>query len=532
MRIRAIALAVVLAGSALLAFAPLGVQAAVPTLESMDIQRVTEPAGPAAGFALAAAETVVSFTATADNTGSVDPHAELVLTKVCGSPGCYEVRRSMQRSGDDWQADLSSKDDDVLVGTYAVAVQFNAGSDVAVRPTNRTFTVTSSDSKAPTLELVGGGTRADIGPGEVVRVSASDPLLWRVTYQIEGLPQETLLAAPYQLAGDAFAQGISHVTFRAYDRALHMQSLLVTILHDTVAPQLAVAAANVTYLGVPLQVAVGVTDDSNVTLTLVAPDAVNQTEVAVVGPNGTHMFKLDAMHAGNTTFLVRAVDQVGLSTDAVLPFEVRQPTTDIELTSFVADPPDPLLGQSVVLKATVRQIDGVVPVDVNVTIGNATHIGRLGLSNSSVAQDTLRLGLGVHSVNATAAVLGDIPEVNATNQAASVSFEVFLGRVVNGTQSYDIRANDRGFAMEAVGKDGTIYPLHLEEAGSGVVYAFNVSGVDLHWDPLRQVTDLTPPAKTSSSTAPVVADKKSPGAGPLVALLVVALAAVAQRRRL
>lgn len=186
-------------------------------------------------------------------------------------------------------------------------------------------------------------------------------------------------------------------------------------------------------------------------------------------------------------------------------------------------------------------------------------------------------GPGRHHISAKAVVPTEVNDPNPDNDVGGTDLEVFLGAVVDGPDTYYIRASDQGvvpqlaggavqFASDSGSAVVGTHDLSFDQSGGHPVYHFNVTAIqdghsvtkEIYWDPTarahvngaeawpdaanpdahckpghtpvddacRAVTVASAP-KGASSSSPA---KKSP-AGGAAFLAVLAVLAVAVRRR-
>jgi hypothetical protein len=525
------AAALLLVAVALAACLPVA-SAAGPTLASLVIKD-----GKGAVLANAAAKT-----ATAELTGTVESllfdatlngtvtSAELVLRVSCGTSACHHLDRLMQLTAGHWILSLPLDEPDLIEASYVVEVRVFSGADVAQLPTGKTLTITAADTTSPALGLAGGGTKASLGANDVLRVTASDNLLWKVTHQTAGLAFESPLAAPYVLGGSGFIEGNTTMVLRAYDRGGHVTKLDITVFRDATAPTLTTRLPSVGYLGVPMVLDVTVLDASDSTLSLSG----NGSQSALVAAGvASKAFVVTPDALGNLSYVLRAIDALGNEASLLVTIPIEEPFTDLAITAARLDPAGPLLlGDAAQLQVTVAQEDGVMPVAAQLflegaPIANAT----LAAGAKQVLSHPVTLALGINTFHLTLDNLTAVPELNATDQAFNLSVEVFLGRVLSDQGTYHIRGDNRGLPSVAVSESGATYALRLEDEGTRTVYAFNATGGELHWDPQNRVTDLRTPESSSSSSTTPSDDKLAPIPGSVWVILVLAALAVARRRR-
>ena len=131
---------------------------------------------------------------------------------------------------------------------------------------------------------------------------------------------------------------------------------------------------------------------------------------------------------------------------------------------------------------------------------------------------------GQYAYNATIHAIDGVNETDDGDQTDLGFFEVFMGKVIHRDDVYYVRISDGGIEpSHAVSAGGSLYDLTPKDMESRTVYTFQAKGVDLYWDPLQRITDLTPAD---------VEDEDSPGAPVVMLLALIAAAAFAARRRM
>ena len=131
---------------------------------------------------------------------------------------------------------------------------------------------------------------------------------------------------------------------------------------------------------------------------------------------------------------------------------------------------------------------------------------------------------GQYAYNATIHAVEGVNETDDGDQTDLGFFEVFMGKVVHKDDIYYMRLGEGGIEpSHAVSPGGSLYDVSPQNLANRTVFAFTAKGVDLYWDPLQRVTDLTPEEP---------GDEESPGVPALAALLVVVAAAYVARRRM
>ncbi|MGB1585427.1 MAG: hypothetical protein ACPHID_00065 [Thermoplasmatota archaeon] len=335
------------------------------------------------------------------------------------------------------------------------------------------------------------------------------------------------LRVPYVIGPQDLQQGMQALTITATDRAGRAVSLEVDADVDTKAPLVDVALPALTYQGVPFDVRVQVDDANDYTATAILDDVrINQTG----GPGvGLVPFTFERDLLGNGSLLVRVVDVYGnqfLRQVNVTTVEARTDSTvRVEVT-----PSHPLPQENVTVRFTAQQQSGVATLPFNLTL----TVDGLGVVCCDEGVDVplnvpyeyafSRFYLpGQYAFNATIAPVPGVNETDDSDQTDVGFFEVFMGKVVYNDETYFMRLGDGGIEpSHAVSPGGSLYDVTAREQNGGTVFAFTAKGVDLYWDPLMRVTDLTP-----EETEP---GEESPGVPVALVLLLVGMLAWARRR--
>lgn len=451
------------------------------------------------------------------------------------------VDLAMQRSANIWSVGLSVSTPDLVAGDWTAdffGVRPNGGSLVG----SRALDVTANDRFPPRMVLATtAATPVLLGPGDSVGLLVSDPLLRRVTYQFGGLPTPLPLAFPYALRGDILPEGITEVTFEASDRAGHVSTLVVDVERDSFVPTLELVLPEHAYLGAPLAVQAVVREDGPFTLRLEANGTTDEATVTGRSPtdaNRTTTFTLVASEGESLTIVVEAIDRVGNRAVAARDIRLEPPIVDAKAVSLVAETPAPFFVQDPVrLVAVVQQVDGVATLPLTVTLAaagqSASFVPSIAPGANGSVTWTADLPGGVHEVVATVAAPATANETDPTNQESRLTIEVFLGGIQVNGKHFVIRASDKGLPAAAVEFGSTrSYPLKIVDQGSGVAYQFTAAGNQTHvWDPLDPVQDLREDEEESESSSSTADSKGAAAPGLVMALLVVALAALSQRRK-
>jgi MYXO-CTERM domain-containing protein len=452
------------------------------------------------------------------------------------------VDLALQRSASIWSVGLSVSTPDLVAGAWTVdfyGVSSGGGSLVG----SRALDVTADDRFPPRLFLASSSaTPILLGPGDSVSLLVSDPLLRRVTYQFGGLPEPLPLAFPYALRGDILPDGITEVTFRATDRAGHSSSLAVDVERDSFVPRLSLVLPEHAYLGGELRVEAVVQEDGPYTLRLNASGVEDELTVSgrsATTVNRTSTFRLLPTEGDSLTIVVEAIDRVGNRALAAHDIRLEPPIVDAKAVSLAAETPAPFFVQDPVrLVAVVQQVDGVATLPLTVTLAaagqSASFVPSVAPGSSGSVTWTADLPGGMHEVVATVAAPATANETDPANQEARLAIEVFLGGIQVNGKHFVIRASDRGLPTAALEFGSTrTYPLKIVDQGSGVAYQFTAGGNQTYvWDPLDPVQDLREDEEESESSSSTADSKGAAAPGLVMALLVVALAALAQRRRI
>jgi hypothetical protein len=452
------------------------------------------------------------------------------------------VDLAMQRSGSVWSVGLAVSTPDLVTGDWTVDF-FGVGPGGGSLVGSRTLEVTASDRFPPRLLLASSSTTPILlGPGDSVSLAVSDPLLRRVTYQFGGLPEPLPLAFPYALRGDVLPDGITEVTFRATDRAGHVSTLAVDVERDSFVPKISLVLPPKAYLGGELLVTAVVLEDGPYALHLNASGVEDDLSVSgrsATTVNRTSTFRLLPTEGDNLTIVVEVTDRVGNRAIAARQVELHPPIVDAKGVALVAETPAPLFAQDPVrLVATVQQVAGVATLPLTVTLAgagqSASFVPNVAPGAAVAVTWTADLAGGVHEIVSTVAAPATANETDPTNQESRLSVEVFLGGIQVDGKHYVIRASDKGLPKAALEFGSTrSYPLKIVDLGSGVAYEFTAAGNRTYvWDPLDPIQDLRDDEVDGSDSGSTTGDSKGAAApGLLMALLVIALAALAQRRK-
>jgi MYXO-CTERM domain-containing protein len=432
-----------------------------------------------------------------------------------------------------------------VVGPHAGPTDTGAANDRGGSATvkQRGLTVTLSDTAAPMLEVLPFGDPIRLGPGDAIEITVEEDFLRAVTIQHAGLPQPVALQAPYHLSVSSLPEGVTNVTVRASDRAGQVSEAAVRIDRDTVAPRLAVSAPEVAYTGVPFAILADTVERSQHTVRLQDNGTVETRNVAASPSEATaaNVFVVTADEVGTAVYTVEAIDLMGNRVSAQLQVPIVQPPTDVRAVSVGLEPgAAPFAGHAAHVVATIEQVGGVTALPVVVTFATAgqqqAFTVTVPAAGPKLVEWNVSLPAGPRQVTVHVESPSFANETDPGNQDASATIETFLGSARAGGDRFLIRADSRGLPAQAVQDGGTkTYPLVLVQTGRGVVYEFTLAGnVTGTWDPLDpRAGDAEPePAEDDdSSSSSTDGSKGAPAPGLVIALLVVALAALVQRRK-
>lgn len=450
-----------------------------------------------------------------------------------------ELAMTRQPDGN-WTVPLAVSTPDFVAGTWQAAF-------VALRPAGASVLATRAidaearDTQPPQLALAQAVSPVVLGPGEAVDLTVKDPLLRKVTFELPGL-LPVALPAPYSLSGEALPEGRSEVTFTAYDRAAHKTVLTADLVRDTRAPAVNLTVPEHVYDGVPFIAYARVAEAGPYTVRFTSngtrtPD-VQVTGEAAPGVNRTTAFTVKPDQTGNLTLSIEVVDQAGFVNITARHLAVERPVTDLHMSRLATQPAGPQFAQrAVLLTATLEQERGVakLPVPVTLSVGGQSFssVEDLAASGPRTLRWEVHLPGGQYTALASATVPEGVNETDPGDEEDTFDVEVFLGRLIDNGTAYDIRAGPNGLPSSAVLEGrATTYPLELVSSGRGVAYEFEVGNRTLTWDPLSPMGQEASSTSSSSASSSTGGSKPASAAGPLVALLVVALAGLAQRRRL
>jgi hypothetical protein len=525
--------------AALLALSALAVPAA-PAAAAIELD-ASHPATTEVDLAADAGETLV-FRLDGHNFSAGGPIRSAAVRLAAQGEPPLEVAMA-PAAGQNWTASLPVWTPDLVKGSWAVTYVVLRDSGTATLTGHR-VDVIARDTASPQLALARPASPVIVGPGDSVQLTVRDPLLRRVTFEFGGLPPRPL-PDPYALRGDALPEGRTEVTFKASDRAGHTTTLKVDVVRDTAAPELNLTLPDRVYVGVPFLAYARVTEAGPYTLRFAIngtaqPDA-QVTGTVAPGIARSSAFTVTPEHAGNLSVSVAVTDQAGQVTLGGRILHVEPPITDLRLSRLAPAPGTQFAQRPVLLTATLEQEEGVatLPVPVVLSVGGRSfaRVEEVAASGPRLLTWEVALPGGRHTARAVAEVPEDANETAPGDENATVQFEVFLGRVLHDGVAYVIRAGANGLPSSAVeeGREKS-YPLEVVDAGKGVAYRFELAGNEtVDWDPLDPLDESSAGNGTGSSTSTSTGgdgSRPAPGAAPLVALLLVAVAAWVQRRRL
>lgn len=438
-------------------------------------------------------------------------------------------------SATEWSGLVAVDEPDLVTGQWTVAaygLKDGAGSLLGSRP----VTVTASDNVAPLILVTPTSTAGRpvlLGPSDTLELRVLESLLRNVTFTYEGLPSPGEMTEPYSLSESALPEGRSNVTFTAHDRNGRRGSVTVPVDRDTITPAVTLVAPETVYADVPFRLGMSVLERSAHTLVLDAAGAVSEYVLKGTGSNAT-VTTVEITPDGVGPFTVRlaANDTAGNEQVVVRQFNAVLPVTDLRVSSVrLTSPATNIQREGLTVVATVAQAPGVAPLPVVVTFtsGATTASFNVTVPANGTADVTWTTSLpaGPRSILVHAQRPAAANETGPGDENGTLAVEVFTGRVTIGSQVYNIRTDNRGLPAQAV-LSGTArtYPLTLVNQASGVAYQFTADGNrTVVWDPLQpiQTVDTSEPAEDG--------DKDAPAPGLLLALAVLALAVLAQRRR-
>ncbi|HJQ93375.1 MAG TPA: hypothetical protein VJ874_03705, partial [Candidatus Thermoplasmatota archaeon] len=351
------------------------------------------------------------------------------------------------------------------------------------------------------------------------------------------------LAYPYTLPGDVLPQGQSTVLFQADDRAGHSTTLTVVVDRDALAPRVALQMPAHAYAGASLTFLSLVKEDGPHTLRLVSNGSL-VSEVRIPGyaspeTNRTHAFTVAVPPNGTLRLQIEAIDRAGNFAMASHELPVEPPIVDARAVGLHIEGPVPLYVRDPVrLNATVAQVGGVTTLPLTVAIEvagrSSASVVDVGAGEEKDVTWETQVPAGRHTIRANVSAPPSANETAPGNENATLEIEVFFGRLFTEDGRFDIRASDFGLPAAAV-SGSKAYPLKLVDSGPGVAYQFTTAANRTYtWDPLDPMDE--PETNTTSSTGSgngtsTDGSRGASAPGLAMALVVVALAAVVQRRR-
>lgn len=478
---------------------------------------------------------VATFTLDEDNFPNAQGATSMAVRLTKG--GELLSMAAQKGTGGVWTATLPVDTVDLVAGDWTTSF-------FAVRPTGgvlvkqRALNVTLSDATPPMLQVLPLGDPIRLGPGASLEVEVDGEFLRAVTVMHAGLPQPLKIVEPYRVPVGAFAEGVNDVTVTASDRAGHVSTAAVKVDRDTEAPTLDISYPEVGYTGVPFAIVANATERSQHSVRLVHNGSAETRSVGASAEPTTrqHVFVSTIPTMGNQTYVVDAFDAVGNRVSSIFTVPIVQPPTDLRAVDVSLAPGEPtFVGQPAKVVATVEQLGGVTALPVTVTFTTAGQSATMTVTvpavGAKLVEWNVTLPPGPREVAVHVEGPGFANETAPGNENASATIETFLGSVRVGDDLFLIRADERGLPVAAF-VEGTTksYPLELVQDGRGVQYEFHLAGNRTgRWDPLDPIAKEAQPEQSESSTS--TGSKGAAAPGLLMALLVVAFAALVQRRR-
>ncbi|HUR25296.1 MAG TPA: hypothetical protein VM327_04685 [Candidatus Thermoplasmatota archaeon] len=471
----------------------------------------------------------------ADFVGSLD--AASVRLRTANEP---TMELALVKSGGTWSTLLPVSTPDLVKGPWTATffgIRGGSSGDLATVP----FQVTAADTQAPKLALAKPAQTIVLGPLDSVELNVSDTLLRRVTFTFGGLPGSVPLEFPYTLRGDLLPQGQSTVIFQATDRAGQSTTLTVVVDRDALAPRVALQMPGHAYAGGSLSILSLVREDGPHTLRLLSNGSL-VAEVKVPGyasteTNRTYSFTLPVPANGTVDVQVEVIDRAGSRALAGDALPIEPPIVDAKAGTLRVEGGGPLYARDLVrLNATASQVGGVADLPLTVAIEvagrSAAFVVDVGPGGSKGVTWESRLPAGRHTAHAAVFAPPSANETAPGNENATLELEVFLGRLFTSQGRFDIRAV-AGLPSAAV-SGPKAYPLTLVDSGRGIAYKFTTpANQTFTWDPLEPMDE--PDTNTTSSSNGTSSEtgggRGAPAPSLLLALSVVALAAIVERRR-
>ncbi len=477
----------------------------------------------------------VQFRVADDQFGN-EPSAALVTltcTEGIGAGECPDQETlvvGLVKNGATWVGQISVDNKDLVIGVWDVVATGQSSTSTAKVPSSGSYklTVTAPNVAAPTLRALNVDPDSGIvsvAKGQQVGVGIDSQLLRRVSFQIDEGAALSWGDAPYTLAASNFVPtGLHTLKVIAEDRLGQEREISVKVYADSNDPNVAHNIPARMFLGVPNKVPLEVTDDSNVTVTA----RLGTQEATLTGLPGKHSYApmVTPMELGSQLLEVRVEDVVGNLVRIVQAVDVVPLETDLELVSVKQTDGGAIINENVRVTIVAKQRDGIVAVPVNVTFAGKT-LGSfdVAVSGTTTYVASFRLPAGVHTGNLSLVVPAEVNELNPLDNSKNTTVEQFMARVIFRNDLFHIRAAASGLPDVAVGADGKTYPLTLQDRGLGTVYAFEVDGAQLFWNPASLVTTVSDPEQIEGEGE----GNGIPGL-PVVALIA-ALAAIGALRR-
>ncbi len=410
---------------------------------------------------------------------------------------CSGVEESLEftgaRSGGVAKASLPVNTRDLVAGSWQVRATGldNTGATQTLGP--HTLVVTANDSDAPVLSIPGlddDTNTVDVGAGQSVRVDVDEPLIRKVSYQLDGMPAPFELPFPYSIAASSFNTGEQGLIITATDRAGHESRLSVRVYADDILPVVNFTIPSILYLDVPNPLPFTILEDSNFTVTSQIGGAASTFEGDGAPLTQSLKASITPDTMGFNALEIRVEDRLRNVVTFTQNVEVRTLESDLKLVSarVTGGPVLPTQTQTLHIEAT--QAVSPVTITVDVLYGGRV-VGQIDLEPKGNETDTsipMQFRPGQHNLELRLRVPEGVLELNDTDDALTIPVEVYAGRVMYGDAIFHIRANSLGVPVEAVDSAGRTYTLTAQDQGLGVVYAFRALDVDLHWDPNQLIT--------------------------------------------
>lgn len=470
-------------------------------------------------------------------------------TTVTGISNCNDTEDPCREI---WRGGFPVDDARLLVGTHDMTVRVfdSNGGQAACAGTCGSLQVpdvkvTWDDiSKHPLslsfrhLNPTGGYPDQRMGTGDALQVdvrigSTTEQVPWTLktlTYTIAQQGTESAaktLRSPNLITARSLNEGSQTVEVTATDRAGRTTTIDINAFVDTVAPEVEVKIPSVAYRNVTFRIDLDVEDANPFTAHVTVQDETQTGSGNPAKKLDPFLFQVDDIGVHNV--LVRVLDDLGNQYLQQHNVTLVNATTDSTIRVEVT-PAFPLPEENVTVRFIAQQQSGVTDLPFNVSLeveGLGEVFGRdvIVPLNKPYEFTFERAYLpGYYEFNATIMALVGVNETDDSDQVDLGAFEVFLGKVTCGSDSWFIRVGDTIEGREAVSPGGSLYNMTAADSASGTVYEYRAGGKDLFWDPQQRVTDACP-------EAPDDPDNDAPGA-PLVLLMAVLALGVALRRRM